>query len=291
MDAVVADTTGTVRSWGDETRMVIPRSAIKSVQALPLFTTGAADAFDVTHDEIALACSSHSGEPQHLAAVQAWLTRIGLGVDSLRCGAKRPLGEGADRAMAAAGQSPTQLHNCCSGKHAGMLTVARQLEVDPADYCDREHPVQKHVTAAIEQATGISLDNAQPGIDGCGIPVYSIPLNRFAVAKAGIANSPLQTILPSRAFLISGTERTEVLLADSATEPIITKTGAEGVFAATLPKRQLGIVLKVRDGATRAADFAIGAILRELGAIDGAVPDGQIKNAEGRHVGDVIVRL
>jgi len=303
VNAVVASANAIVETWGDPTAPTIARSAIKSVQAIPLITSGAADAFSLADTELGLACASHNAEPRHLEAVSAWLDRIGLGPAALECGPSRPIGEAAADALIADGQAFEPIHNCCSGKHTGFLSIAQHLGFDPTGYIELDHPVQKMVTDAVETFTGMDLGDARRGIDGCGIPVFAIPLANLATAMARIADPSdvpdemadaarrLASALPGAAYWVSGTDRAEVQIAEAATEPIIAKTGAEGVFMAALPERGLGIALKVRDGARRGAELAIGAVLHRLGAVAEPVPQPPILNTLGDPVGRFVVRF
>lgn len=303
VNAVVASADGIVESWGDADAPTIARSAVKSVQAIPLLTSGAADAFSLSDEELGLACASHNAEPRHIEAVTAWLDRIGLDAGALECGPSRPLGVAAADGLIAEGQQFQPIHNCCSGKHTGFLSIAQHLGHDPAGYIGLDHPVQQMVTTAVEAFTGTSLDGARGGIDGCGIPVFAIPVAGLATAMARLVNPSnvpddmaaaairLSAALPSVSFWVSGTDRAEVEIAASASEPIIAKTGAEGVFMAALPDQGLGIALKARDGAKRAAEIAIGAVLDRLGALSEPVLQPPVRNTLGDQVGHIVVRF
>lgn len=303
VNAVVASAEAMVESWGSPLAPTIARSAIKSVQAIPLLTSGAADAFSLSDAELGLACASHNAEPRHIDAVAAWLDRIGLDADALECGPSRPIGQAAADALIADGQTFQPIHNCCSGKHAGFLSIAQHLGFDPAGYINLDHPVQKLVTEAVEAFTGLDLSDARTGVDGCGIPVFAIPLANLATAMARIADPStvpgpmadagrrLASTLPAASFWVSGTDRAEVEIANAAVEPIVAKTGAEGVFMAALPERGVGIALKAVDGAKRAAEVAIGAVLHRLGAIGEPVLQPPILNTLGQPVGRFVVRF
>jgi L-asparaginase II len=287
--AVVSDRRGGVEWWGEAERPVIPRSAIKSIQAIPLVRTGAAAAHGVTRQELALACASHSGEEAQVDAVLSWLDRLGLTESELECGPDLPLGQAARRRWIAAGGAERPVLNCCSGKHTGFLTVARHLGVDTAGYIERRHPVQEQVTEAIATFAGVDLngngrDAVPTGIDGCGIPVFALPLQRLALAmarlvdpvdlSAGYAEAAATVVdAAQEAYWVSGSGRTEVEVVEAATEPVVIKTGAEGVFMAALPDRGLGIALKAEDGTSRASQAAIEALLRHLEALP-PLPDG-----------------
>ena len=292
--AVVVDAEGSVRwAWGDPARLVHPRSAVKPIQALPLVETGAADAFDCPPAELALACSSHNGEPGHVAAVTAWLDRIGSSIDELECG------EQAGRDGGAAG-------NNCSGKHAGFLTVAHHLGVDPTGYIRADHPVQQLVTAALAETTAAPLDPSRAGVDGCGIPVHPVPLRALALAAArfGVpeghwaddrcaAAHRLGAAMVAHPWLVAGTGRVGTDLLADAAGAVIAKSGAEGVQFAALPPLGLGVALKVVDGHGPASAVALGHVLATAEGFDRTAvfgPRRRITNHAGTHVADLVVR-
>ena len=235
VDLVIASTAEVISAWGDQDRLVMARSAIKPIQALPLIRTGAADAFDLAPNRLSLACASHSGEPAHLQEVRDWLSNIGGSTDWLECGATSPIDDGA---AIAEGPDYEPIHNCCSGKHTGFLSIAAHLGIDPSGYIGADHPVQRLITEATEVFTGYSLAEVTPGIDGCGIPTYPIPLRNLAQAMARLADpsdldeswhEPTRLIVDALNTLPwweSGTERHEVNLHADKTERLVCKTGA-----------------------------------------------------------------
>jgi L-asparaginase II len=269
-----------VLSVGDVERPVYPRSAIKPIQALPLIETGAAEAFGVTEAEIALACASHNGEAAHVDVVTAWLTRLGLSAADLECGASLPATEAAQRALFAAGGKATAAHDNCSGKHAGFLTVAKRLGAPTRGYVGYAHPVQQRVLGVLEQMTGLDLGDAPRGTDGCGVPVIGIPLGNLALAMARLADphdqpearqeacARVRRAMAAHPFLVAGTGRFCTRVIEATGGQALAKTGAEGVYCAALPALGLGIALKVDDGARRAAEHLMGAVLGHLGALN-----------------------
>ncbi len=281
--AVVADASGGVRaSWGNFEQPVYPRSAIKSLQALPIVETGAADALDIGSEELALACASHGGEPMHTERVAAWLARIGCTADDLLCGPQWPTHEATTRAMIAAGEKPTALHNNCSGKHTGMLSTARHRGETLAGYIDITHPTQQRVLGVLESMTGQELGLAPRGIDGCSLPTIAVSLGGAAVAMARLA---APDDLPARRIdavtcvkaawsghpeLMSGSDRFDAALNRVLNGRAMVKIGAEGVFCACLADMKLGLALKIADGASRAAEVAVAGILHKLGVLTDA---------------------
>jgi L-asparaginase II len=297
--AVIADRHGALRSWGDRRRPTIPRSAIKAIQAIPIAQSGALEALSISREELALACSSHSAEPAHVAAVAAWLDRLELSEADLECGPGIPINAQAARDLFAGGGGPSPIYNGCSGKHTGFLSVARHLGEPVAGYIERDSLVQQRVTGSIEAFTGLDLARARSGRDGCGIPVFAIPLERLAFAMARlvdpvdldatIAAATVPVVAAARlAFWVSGTDRTEVDVTERANQPLVVKAGAEGVMMAGLPDQGLGIALKAADGADRAAGAAIRAVLAHLDVLDAEeVRPGPIRNKAGLVIGGV----
>jgi L-asparaginase II len=304
--AVVDAAGGLVLAQGDIEHPVYPRSAIKPLQALPLVETGAADRFGLGVKEIALACASHNGTAPVVAGVEAWLARIGLGPGDLECGADPPIDQAAAQALIRAGQPFSALHNNCSGKHAGFLSAARHCGEPTRGYIAPEHPVQRRVQAVLSSMTGLNLEQAPHGTDGCGIPVIGIPLKAMARAMARLADpaglpaeqaAAAGRVLDAMAaeyLIVAGASRftREVMRVAAATVRL--KPGAEGVACAALPQHGLGVALKMSDGAGRAADVAMGALLVRLGMLDGAqaaeieaVLRPPLKNVAGLTVGEV----
>ena len=184
---VVVDADGhRVVALGDVERPVFPRSAVKVLQAIPLVESGAAARLELDDEELAIACASHNGEPEHVAVVARMLAKAGLDESALECGTHWPRVEQVARAIAAAGREATALHNNCSGKHAGFLCLACMLcdgvglRQYAKGYVMPRHPVMRAVTEALQAATGQDLAQAPRGIDGCSIPTFAIPLHRLA---------------------------------------------------------------------------------------------------------------
>jgi len=280
--AVICDGTGDiVASWGDPDLVFLPRSSSKMIQALPLIESGAADLMGLTPEQLALSCASHQGAAIHTDRVSKWLAELGLTDDAFRCGPQEPSDIAARDALIRDGKAPCQMHNNCSGKHSGFLTVARHLNAGP-EYIDPAHPVQLAVREAFEDLTGM----ASPGyaIDGCSAPNFATTLHGMARAMArmasgntgsdtrNLASARLVAAMARYPELVAGEGRacTEMMRAMGGRASI--KTGAEAVFVAILPGSGFGIALKVEDGGTRAAEAAIAALLVRLGVADAADP-------------------
>jgi L-asparaginase II len=285
---------------GDTDTPVYPRSAIKALQALPLIESGAADAFGFGPAEIALACGSHTGTDQHTALAHAMLERIGLKDDALGCGAHAPLGTAAAAALIAKGVSPTQLHNNCSGKHAGMLATAIHLGEPTAGYWQPEHPVQQRIHSALAELSGLPLGRDVQGFDGCSVPNWAMPLSSlarmFARLVTGEGMTPERRGAVTRILdacwknpdLIAGKGRADTVVMRSFPRQVFIKTGAEGVYCGGFPELGLGFALKIDDGAKRAASGAAMALVeRYFPAARGLMPYGVLKTWRGVEVGTI----
>ncbi len=287
--AVVVGPGGHTEVYGDADRLVFPRSSVKMVQAMPLVLTGAADAFGLGEPELALACASHSGEAAHVDRVRSWLARIDI--DESRLARGTPPG----------GSSPVE-HEC-SGKHAGLLTLARDLGVDPEGYTQPDHVVQQLVSDDLAATFGFAPDGTTTGVDGCGVPAHAFGLGALAGGMARFGTPPgawpveraeaaerLARAMRAHPFLVAGTGRlcTEVM---EDTHDLIVKVGAEGVYVATAIGGDWGVAVKARDGAIRAAELAVLHLIEASGRAltDRLTARRVVRSTAGGVVGDARV--
>jgi L-asparaginase II len=253
------------------------RSSVKALQALPLLETGAAERFAFDSADVALALASHDGEPCHVDRVRATLARLELAEPDLRCGPQAPGNSAARAALRRAGEKPSQLHNNCSGKHAGFLALARHLGVDSARYLDPASEGQRLVREAIADLTDVPRDGLEPEIDGCSAPTYRMPLRNLALAFARLANpeglSAGRALLARRMTdaaaahpeLIAGsTGRLCTELARKSGGRLFPKIGAEGVYAIGVVGGQRGLAVKIDDGAERGLFALVLALVERL---------------------------
>ena len=272
---------GIVAAWGAPEAVLLPRSSSKMIQALPLVESGAADAAGLGSEQLALACASHQGALLHTERVADWLGTLGLGERDLRCGSQFPNDPAEADRLRATGEGACQLHNNCSGKHAGFLTLGRHLG-GGSEYHEIDHPVQAAVLSAWEEMTGERSPGY--GIDGCSAPNHASTLLGFATAMARMADPSglgrtradaarrLVGAMKAHPLLVAGEGRACSEMMFAMPGPTALKTGAEAVFVAILPDRGLGVALKIEDGATRASECAIAALLARLGVAEAAHP-------------------
>lgn len=302
--AAVVDADGKMRAWvGDPEMVTFFRSGAKPIQALPLVTDGAMDRFGVSLEELALCCGSHSGEPKHVATAESLLARIGLDAHSLACGPHPPFDRDSRRALAEAGLEPGRLHNNCSGKHAGMLALARVHGWDSEGYERPEHPVQQRMLDEICRWVELPYEAIGIGTDGCGVVCFAMPLSNMAGSYARLARAARRgdhdetyvlgamTAYPE---MVAGEGRLCTDLMRQTAGRLAAKVGADGMYCAAVPGAELGIALKIEDGSSRAARPAILAVLRQLDLIseddlgallDHAFPD--VVNTRGEVTGQI----
>lgn len=295
------ESAGVVASWGDPDLVILPRSSCKMIQALPLVESGAAAAYGLSEAQLALSCASHNAAEIHNRMVTEWITGLGLNPEeALRCGPQMPRDWDVKRALIKTDDSPCRVHNNCSGKHSGFLTLSQHLGGGP-DYVDPDHPVQKAVRAAFEDVTG--EESPGFGIDGCSAPNFATTvtglaraMGRFAAATGeGDARDRamfrLTRAMAAHPVLVAGEGRSCTALMRAMDGRATVKTGAEAVFVAIVPERRMGIAVKIEDGGTRASEAVTTQLLVGLGVLDADHPvaqqytRGPIQNWDGLETG------
>ena len=271
----VCDPRGEVlEAVGDPDAYVYARSSAKPFQALPLVLSGAADAFGLTDEEIAVACASHNAEAPHLAAVRSLLGKANLSEDDLESGAHPPLYAPEAARLARSGEEPRAIHGNCSGKHAGMLAVCRREGHATGGYQDPRHPLQRRILTLLAEVCGLEEDEVLMAGDNCGVPAFALPLRSLATGIARVstgegisdelAGAALRIGRAMRAhpFLVAGTGRFDTELMNAT--GLVAKSGAEAVLAVG-SSEGWGMALKVSDGAMRAVRPAASAALAGRG--------------------------
>ncbi len=271
----------------EEDRVSFMRSSAKPIQATALVESGAADRFGLTEAELALACSSHNGEPAHTNLAQAMLDKGGLQAAQLLCGAHWPYHAPTVEAMKRAGQTPTNLHSNCSGKHTGMLLVCKQMGWPTEQYTEPEHPLQQLLLKTVGEFTGLRPAEIATGRDGCSVVCFGMTTLQMATAFARLARPDYwrEVGRPERAeavqrltqamwtypFNIGGTDRADTaLMAAAPGGRIFCKGGAEAVWCMGFPERGWGMALKIEDGNSRAEVAIVVEALRQTGLLSEA---------------------
>jgi len=276
------------------------RSCAKPFQCLTTLESGAADAYGLTAEEIAVVAGSHPGEAKHVRAVVSILRKAKVKPESLQCGIHPPSGSNAQRELARAGKAPTVLHNNCSGKHSGMLAAARFMRAPLETYLKPTHPLQKNILKNLSRFTGLASGRIPQGIDGCSAPTFAVPLRTMARALASFCEAPgtpkrVRDAMMSHPVMVG---RPCSMIMGSAPGRILAKVGAEGVYVCGFPGRNAGLALKVEDGGARAFLPVLNAVIRKLGWLDaadlvglGRAADPVLRNHAGLRVGEVRVTI
>lgn len=296
--AVIHDGSKVIEEWGDPAAIIYPRSSCKMVQALPMLESGAADAAGLGSEQLALACASHNGAALHVEKVGQWLHGIGLGESDLRCGCHKPWDRAENRRLTCSDHAPSQLHNNCSGKHAGFLTWARHAKAGP-EYVEIDHPLQQAIRQATAEVAGEEI--AGVGIDGCSAPNFAGSITGLARSMAAFAQpdnsargrgmARLVDAMRAHPELVAGEGRACTELMRATGGRVAVKTGAEAVYVAIIPEKKLGVAIKIEDGGTRASEAGITALLVHLGVLDanhpivGKLLHDPMKNWRGIEVG------
>lgn len=296
----ISDSRGNIRSSvGDIDRPIFPRSSIKAFQALPVLATGTAAHYGYGPKEIAFLCASHSGTEAHAALAAGMLSRAGQSKAALACGAHDPLHLLSAKELYKRGESPTRLHNNCSGKHSGMVATCVHCGDDVGSYCDLDHPHQRRIARTLHDFTGFDVTKGPVGIDGCSAPNWAIPLRHLAHAfarlmtgdgldtvTAGYARA-IATACMTEPFYVAGPDRLDTLAMAAFPGRVLMKTGADAVYCGAFPESGLGFALKIDDGGTRASEALItGLIQSQLRVPDTFGRLGTLRNYAGLDVGE-----
>lgn len=259
---------------GDTEGVQFWRSSSKPIQALSVVTSGAADRFELTQRELSVCCASHSGSAEHIETVRGILAKLDLSESDLNCGAHWPGDIEERNRLIRAGEEPTQLHNNCSGKHAGMLATARALNAPVGGYLDFEHPVQHMIALNLSLLSDVPQEQFAIGRDGCGAPTVAMSLAAMARAFARLASpDDLPDALPGAARRICDAMAAEPVMVSSrgsfnsellrlGAGEFVAKGGAEGLFCMASRSRGIGIAVKASDGSGRAHPPAIISLMR-----------------------------
>lgn len=278
-DIAVTDNTGAlICKVGDPERVAFARSSAKPLQILPVFESGAIEHFGITEKEIAVICSSHNGEADHVETIRGILKKIGLDESYLKCGAHYPMAPGLEAEMKQKGLPPLPIYHPCSGKHSGMLMTALMYKEPLDNYPDRDHPVQQRILSLLSEVCEIPKEEIEIGLDGCGVPVHAMPLNNFAKGFGKLAapgDSPYATIykkvaksLKENPFMIGGTGRICTVLSEATDGNLVIKDGADGYLAMAVLDKQWGVTFKINEGGFGLFNIIVVELVKQLGLLN-----------------------
>lgn len=280
-DMVIADGRGNILyEFGNARLTPFLRSATKPLQGIVFFETGIVEKYDLSLKEIAIMVSSHSGEQEHIDVLKGIMDKTGISYEMLECGESEPVNKEAARSLYKSAQPVTKLHNNCSGKHLAFILAAKSKGLPVKGYIDVDHPLQKEIRNVILELSGADKRQITSGIDGCGLPVYGVPLVNIAAAYANLCNPEFMngkyakaqnyimsamTMFPE---MVGGPGRLDTELMRLFGDRLIGKFGAEGMYCIGLTGRFAGIVLKIEDGNSRAVGSVIIETLLQTDIID-----------------------
>ncbi|MDW7671769.1 MAG: asparaginase [Bacillota bacterium] len=281
-DAVVVNTDQKIMMFlGDPHKLTFWRSAAKPFQVLPFLEAGGMERFGITDKELALMTASHGGEPIHVVTAANLLAKMGLNEEALRCGSAPPMHQPSMINLLKSKKAWTPLHNCCSGKHGAMIALAAMKGYDPACYDDLSHPVQQEILSAISEVTGMDPETIGIGTDGCGVPIYYLPISRMAQAYALLATPDkhpdqkrrdglrlIADVMTHNPWYVAGTGRLDTILMEVTEGKLLAKLGADGVYCVSVMGEGIGIALKIESGDVRVIQPVIVALLSQLGLIN-----------------------
>lgn len=282
-DIVGLDANGAVLfQYGNPYKRTFWRSSAKPFQIIPLVESGGMEAFDLSTKELALMTASHGGEEEHLRILASILNKIGKTVDDLDCGVARPMFEGEYKRLLVENIPFTQGNNPCSGKHSGMLALGVHKSIDLHDYIMVNHPIQQIMLKCIAEMTELETDQIDVAIDGCGVPVFGMPIYNMALAytklsgpfdlesRRGQALGMISHAMTHEPYYVAGTKRLDTILMEETKGKVLAKLGAESVYCMSIISKGVGIAMKMEDGAYRALDSVVPNLLLKHGYIDDA---------------------
>ncbi len=281
------------------------RSSIKMIQALPFLLSGGMETFNFGLSELAVICSSHSGEQKHREVVQRILDEIKLSENDLLCGTHIPYSNKVANDLIRENKEPTPIYCNCSGKHSGLLAACLLNGWDIKTYLDYNHPLQKEIRKHLGKIIGLDIDLCKWGIDGCGIPTYAFSLDKLAKIFSLLVN--YENCEPEyydsfknihKAFLaypdlVAGEDRVDTVVMQSLKGRFVSKMGGEAIFGLGLVNEKTSFAIKIEDGSNRPILPTIAGAIEKLGIDVENIPElkklkyNKIYNNNGLEVGDV----
>lgn len=267
-DIVAVDSDGEIIfSYGDPNKRTFWRSSAKPFQVLPLLRSGGVGKFKFELDEIALMTASHGGEPSHVKTVKTILSKIGKSIKDLDCGVSAPMHKKTYIEMLKNNIDFTSANNPCSGKHSSMLAYGIINDYDLENYIDKNHIIQKHMLQVISEITDLEEENIDIAIDGCGVPVFGLPIYNMALAYSRLIASndvhmkKVVKAMTHHPYNVAGTDRLDTILMEETDGKILAKLGAESVYCMGIKDKNIGIALKIEDGGYRPLNALVPSLL------------------------------
>ena len=297
--AVLINSSGNIlKEWGNSDLNIYPRSALKPIQTLNLYKDGVADSMSLSEEQIAITTASHHAEKFHQEIISNWLKKININEENLSCGHDWPWNLEDKFKVKLENEKKRKIYHNCSGKHCGHLAVCKHKNLTLENYHKKTHPLQKDLIQLIENLSDFKIKNI--GIDGCTLPNPLMPLKKFALAASRLTDDKIlneNIDIAKKIFnscvnfpeITGGTNSVNCILTKLSKKKIFFKNGAEGVFLALIPEIKSALVVKILDGAARAAETAIAGLISELKIIDenelAKIKYSEVKNSVGQKIG------
>ena len=297
--AVLINSSGNIlKEWGNSDLNIYPRSALKPIQTLNLYKDGVADSMSLSEEQIAITTASHHAEKFHQEIISSWLKKININEENLSCGYDWPWNLEDKFKVKLENEKKRRIYHNCSGKHCGHLAVCKHKNLTLENYHKKTHPLQKSLIQLVENLSDFKIKNI--GIDGCTLPNPLMPLKKFALAASRLTDDKIlneNIDIAKKIFnscvnfpeITGGTNSVNCILTKLSKKKIFFKNGAEGVFLALIPEIKSALVVKILDGAARAAETAIAGLISELNIIDenelAKIKSSDVTNSVGQKIG------
>ena len=264
-------------SAGNPDTVAFFRSASKPFQVLALAEEGDVERYGFMPEEIAIMAGSHSGLPEHIAVIDRIQGKIGISEADLQCGVQTPLYFTSQNKTPEPGQQFDQRHHNCSGKHSGMIALAKILGEDISNYLNPKGKTQRRILKSVAKVCKIPVSEIVLGTDGCSAPNFAVPLYHMAwgfarlasasepQGKFGLAMKTVLEAMTSHPLMVSGEKRLDYVLVKTFAGCVVSKAGAEAVECLGLTDRGWGVAIKIEDGSSRAMAPIVLSIIQQLG--------------------------
>ncbi|MEA1975329.1 MAG: asparaginase [Bacillota bacterium] len=301
-DIVIVDINKNILfEYGNGYKRTFWRSAAKPFQAIPMIEAGGIEKFKFTKSEIALICSSHGGEKKHVETVRNILKKIGKTINNLDCGISNPMHSKTYIEMLKKGEKFIKANNPCSGKHSGMLALGVLRKYNLENYILINHKIQQEMLKSISNVTELEIEDIDLAIDGCGVPVFGLPIYNMALSYAKLADEnrmkslkKISDAMIENPYYVAGTDRLDTIIMEETKGKVLAKLGAESVYCMSIINKGIGIAMKTEDGSYRALDAVIPSLLLKHGYIENQEYENIIKRVKvniKNHRNEIVGRI
>ncbi|WP_099159481.1 asparaginase [Virgibacillus ndiopensis] len=294
---------------GNPNQHVFYRSAMKPLQAIPIFTTKVIEKYNLNSQEAALFTASQRGENYHQEALESLMKKLQLTEDLLICNHSYPLNEEPKQQYIWDHKPRRRLLHNCSGKHLGFLAYAKEKGYELNGYEEIGHLLQQEILRYVAELSETPTEQIHTSVDGCGVPVHAVPLKNMAISflkfvapeqikdvKIASAVNEIGRVMNEQPEIVASHNFICTALLEDAN--IIAKGGAQGVYCLALKEEKISIALKVLSGSELVWPVLVAEILKELNYSNTETIDRllqirskEIKNDNGKIIGETKILL